>query len=202
VSLPTEPSLAQRDQSDPADERPEMLSSTPARRTGNRSGIAQELAAGWRPLSEQAEHPQDDDDHHDRADDGQNEVHWPPFLSLDNDRSGPRSGARSLRTGARPLDAGKQQAHHRRADIPRVLWTQVQYSTWPCACHEHFFMRALYAHRFIRCLLRHLIARRDSVRDLHAVQAIFVLVQRHDKHVAVCPVPRVDPSSEGTRGNL
>ena len=51
------------------------------------------------------------------------------FLSLDNDRSGPRSGARSLRTGARPLDAGKQQARHRRADIPRVLWTQIQYST-------------------------------------------------------------------------
>jgi hypothetical protein len=35
----------------------------------------------------------------------------PSFLSLSNDRSGPRFGApRSLRAGARPLDAGKQRA--------------------------------------------------------------------------------------------
>ena len=54
------------------------------------------------------------------------------FLSLDNGRFGPRYGATpSLRAGAAPLDAGKQQAHHWRADIPRVLQTQIQYSTRP-----------------------------------------------------------------------
>ena len=41
------------------------------------------------------------------------------FLSLHNDRSGPRSGARrSLRVGALPLDAGWRQAHHERAQHP------------------------------------------------------------------------------------
>jgi hypothetical protein len=47
-----------------------------------------------------------------------------------------------LRTSALPLDAGKRQAHHRRAHIPRVLWTQIQYFTWRCACHERFVMLA------------------------------------------------------------
>jgi hypothetical protein len=61
------------------------------------------------------------------------------FLSLDNDRSGPRYGARrSLRAGAVPLDAGKQQAHHRRADVLRVLRTHMYYPTAPRACHERF----------------------------------------------------------------
>ena len=26
--------------------------------------------------------------------------------------------------------------------IPRVLWTQIQYYTWPCACHERFVTQA------------------------------------------------------------
>ena len=79
------------------------------------------------PFLEQSEHLQDDDDHHDRADDVQIEYIGTSFLSLYNDRSGPRSGAsRSLRAGALPLDAGKRQAHHRRADSPRVLWTQIR----------------------------------------------------------------------------
>jgi hypothetical protein len=63
------------------------------------------------------------------------------FLSLRNAHSGPCFGVPSLlRTGALPLDAGKRQAHHRRAHIPRVLWTQIHYSTWPRACHERFVM--------------------------------------------------------------
>jgi hypothetical protein len=38
------------------------------------------------------------------------------FLSLDNDRSGPRYGARrALRVGVVPLDAGWRQTHHGRA---------------------------------------------------------------------------------------
>ena len=54
------------------------------------------------------------------------------FLSLDSDRAGPcYRVTRTLRAGAVPLDAGKQHAHHRRAGIPRVLRTQVQYFTWP-----------------------------------------------------------------------
>jgi hypothetical protein len=65
------------------------------------------------------------------------------FLSLHNGRSGPRFGALSvLRTSALPLDAGKRQAHYPRAHIPRVLWTQGQYCTWPGACHERFLMLA------------------------------------------------------------
>jgi hypothetical protein len=44
----------------------------------------------------------------------------------------------ALRTGALPLDAGKRQAHHLRAHVPRVLWTQLQYFTWPRSCHERF----------------------------------------------------------------
>ena len=63
------------------------------------------------------------------------------FLSLRNAHSGPCFGVPSLlRTGALPLNAGKRQAHHRRAHIPRVPWTQIQYSTWLRACHERFVM--------------------------------------------------------------
>lgn len=41
------------------------------------------------------------------------------FLSLHNDCSGPRSGARrSLGVGALPLDAGWRQTHHGRAQHP------------------------------------------------------------------------------------
>ena len=41
------------------------------------------------------------------------------FLSLHNDRSGPRSGARrALHVGALPLDAGWRQTHYRRAQHP------------------------------------------------------------------------------------
>jgi hypothetical protein len=61
------------------------------------------------------------------------------FLSLDNDRFGTRFGApNSLSAGAVPLEAGNQQTHHRRADIPRVLWTHIQYFTWRRTCHERF----------------------------------------------------------------
>jgi hypothetical protein len=47
-----------------------------------------------------------------------------------------------LRLGALPFEAGKRQAHCLRAHIPQVLWTHLQYFTWPRACHERFVMLA------------------------------------------------------------
>src|SRR5688572_29489723 len=71
VSLPTERSLEQRDQSDHADVRSADAVEATNATAWYQEASAPGLTGRWPLPSIQSEHPQDDDDHDDRADDVQ-----------------------------------------------------------------------------------------------------------------------------------
>jgi hypothetical protein len=81
VSLLTERSPEQRGQSDHADVRSADEVEDTSATAWYQDGDCERARGRMALPSEQSEHPQDDDDHHDRADDVQDRVHRIPLSS-------------------------------------------------------------------------------------------------------------------------